>query len=164
MIPKPAPRRRKGKTARQRVEELQSLYVRYRDGWVCDIHKRIRQKGILNAPRCGGHLQACHLINRKDSNAHKYNLQNIRAGCKGINAWAHYHEEEWKELWQKLYPEVVPLLETSKVLVQRKESDFLRMEYEAQWILLPLVMPAAEYRSLKELDFNTKKFLKSKKK
>ena len=159
-FPKPQKRKRNGLSPKQQLEKLQSLYVRARGGWQCEIHRECERRGIIAHCVCHGHLSKCHLINAKDSNAYKFDLRNMRAGCSSFNAWANFHNVEWLALWQHLFPEAVPLLATAKVPVKRTEADLRFMIADLQNNLLPLVLESSQMEKLRECDFNVRKFLK----
>jgi hypothetical protein len=151
-------------TTKDRLDDLLSLYICYRDNWECTAHKIIAEKKIVPPPYwpkiCRAPLQACHLIRRAHSNAYKYDARNLRACCRSINLFGKDHESFWDALWPQLYPESIPLLETARVFVKRTKLDMENQILGLQRVLLPMVMKRAEVERLASLDWDVPKFRK----
>jgi len=83
------------------LDRVFSLYIRARDGYKCMM--------VGSGCKCGGPVQCNHLLSRSKYRT-RWDERNAVSGCAGHNTWAHYNEADWRELWQKLFPERVEYL------------------------------------------------------
>lgn len=106
------------------LDRVFSLYIRARDGYKC-----IRHAGVV---RCSGDMQCNHLISRAKLRL-RWDERNAVCGCSSLNLWAHYNDADWRELWQRLYPDRVEYLMRLKNAPGKYPNSILKLmirEYE----------------------------------
>lgn len=119
---------------KKRLKRVFSLYIRKRAGNKCELHEAARQRGVRVPFRCGGPMQACHII-RAGKAALEFDEKNVYCGCAAGNIWEKVNRDDWQRLWPKLWPERVEYLRTrERILVRRSREDLLGllMYYEKE--------------------------------
>jgi hypothetical protein len=79
------------------LEWLWSFFIRGRDGFICQIRNKDNRK-------CGGDLQAMHIVTRGVPGI-KYDKLNGLCGCRDHHKYYTHHPEFWAALIQRHWPE-----------------------------------------------------------
>jgi hypothetical protein len=111
-----------------RVDKLFSRIVRAKAHNICEIHAIAWDRKIELPFVCSHKMQCCHKFSRSYA-AIKYDRRNVYCGCESGNLWAHFHEQEWHELWREIWPVChVELLPIRKAHCHRTRQNYISME------------------------------------
>jgi hypothetical protein len=110
------------------MEWLWSFIIRARDGFCCQLHG-------MDAIKCGGGLQAAHLVTRGVKGT-KFVLINGKCLCQAHHKYYTHRPEHWATIAQKLWPEEWNYVTKKKWLETSygldREQEFVGLMLEAQ--------------------------------
>lgn len=91
----------------------------------CEVHDEARRRGIVLPFKCGGAMQCCHIIPVSQSRATQFMPENVYRGCGGGNMWEKANRNTWFELWPKIWPDRVRILNLVKSMRVKHHTNKL---------------------------------------